>query len=390
MTTAAGLQVTGNYWAAIWADYDNDGFLDLFVTNAGNTGQGPGNANRLFHNNGDGTFNDVASSLNLALQDNISLHKGAAWADYNNDGFLDLLIKDGIGNEQDNGAGSSGPHRLFRNTPNGNHFVTVDLRGTESNSHGIGARVSVTSSDGLTCFRQNTGDGGGNFYSQGSGPLNFGIGTATDATIMVTWPSRIVDVVSHVAANSAIAIVEGSYPSPTPTPTPAPSPTETPTPTPSPTETPTPTPTATPTPTETPTPTPTPSPTETPTPVPTATPTPTETPTPTPTPAPTDTPTPTPTATPTPTPAPPTITKQPANRTVQAGSSAKFTVIAAGDPPLAYQWKKNSMDISGATGPTYLTSATTLGDNGSVYSVVISNPGGSVTSRSAKLAVIAQ
>ena len=51
----------------------------------------PGNANRLFHNNGDGTFIDVAS-LNLALQDNTSLQK-AAWADYNNDGFVDLLIK---------------------------------------------------------------------------------------------------------------------------------------------------------------------------------------------------------------------------------------------------------------------------------------------------------
>ena len=355
VTTAAGVQVTGNYWAAIWGDYDNDGFLDLFVTNSGNTGQGPGNANRLFHNNGDGTFIDVASTLNLALQDNTSLHKGAAWADYNNDGFIDLLIKDGIGNEQDNGGGSSGAHRLFRNTPNGNHFVTVDLRGTQSNYHGIGARVSVTTSDGLTCFRQNTGDGGGNFYSQGSGPLNFGIGTATDATIVVSWPSRIVDVVSQVPANSVIAIVEGSFGNPSPTPTP--------TATPTPTETPTPTPTATPTPTETPTPTPT------------ATPTPTETPTPTPT--------------ATPSPAPPTITKQPANRTVQAGSPAKFTVIASSDTPLAYQWQKNSVAISGATGSAYVTPATTLSDNGSVYSVVISNAGGSVTSRSAKLAVIA-
>ena len=124
------------------------------MTNSGNTGQGPGNANRLFHNNGDGTFIDVASTLNLALQDNTSLHKGAAWADYNNDGFVDLLIKDGIGNESRTMAGVSGAHRLFRNTPNGNHFVTVDLRGTQSNYHGIGARVSVTTSDGLTCFRR--------------------------------------------------------------------------------------------------------------------------------------------------------------------------------------------------------------------------------------------
>lgn len=136
-----------------------------------------------------------------------------------------------------------------------------------------------------------------------------------------------------------------------------------------------------------PTPTPTPSPTGTPTP--TATPTPTESPTATPTPTPTATPTPTPTATPTPspTPAPPAITTQPLNRTTAVGQTAKFSVVATGDAPLSYQWRKNGANIADATRASYTTPAATLADNGAVFSVVVSNGGGSVTSNDAALTV---
>ena len=151
----------------------------------------------------------------------------------------------------------------------------------------------------------------------------------------------------------------------------------TPTPTPTPSETPTPTPT------DTPTPTPTDTPTPTPTPTPTDTPTPTETPTPTPT----ETPTPSPTATPTPTPVPPSITTQPANRTVTVGQTAKFSVTATGGAPLLYQWRKNGANIVGASNSSYTTPATTAPDNGALFSVVVSNGGGSVTSNNATLTV---
>ena len=102
---------------------------------------------------------------------------------------------------------------------------------------------------------------------------------------------------------------------------------------------------------------------------------------------PTPTPTPTPTATPTPTPPPPTIRKQPRDETVAAGSRAKFHVIADGTPPLSYQWKKNGTNINGATTDTYSTPRVTQSDNGSLFSVVVSNSGGSVTSSDAKLTV---
>jgi len=211
VAAVAGVDTTTNTWAAVWGDYDNDGFLDLFVARPGRGAIGVGNANLLYHNNGNGTFTDVAAAEGVALQDDLptSAHKVAAWVDYNNDGFLDLLIKDGIGDEGDNGPETIGFHRLFKNNGNSNHFIKVNLVGQQSNRGGIGARVTVTSTAGMS-FRQNNGGGGGEEASQGSEPLHFGIGTATEATVEVIWPSGIVDIVSSVAANSTLTIVEGS------------------------------------------------------------------------------------------------------------------------------------------------------------------------------------
>jgi hypothetical protein len=266
----AGVTATGqSTWAAAWGDYDNDGFLDLFVSNAGVSTTGVGNANFLYHNNGDGTFTNVAVEEGVALEDNISLHKGVAWGDYNNDGFLDLVIKDGIG---DQGSGSYGLHRLFKNNGNNNHFIKVILLGGQSNRRGIGAGVTVTYV-GRMSFQQNIGGGGGENDSQGCTPLHFGIGTATDGTVTVKWPSGIIDTFPSVAANTTLTVLEASTPTPTPTPT------ATPTPTPPATATPTPTPTPTTTPSLNRTPTPTPSPTATPTPTLTPTPRPSISPT---------------------------------------------------------------------------------------------------------------
>ncbi|MDQ3115184.1 MAG: alkaline phosphatase D family protein [Verrucomicrobiota bacterium] len=103
--------------------------------------------------------------------------------------------------------------------------------------------------------------------------------------------------------------------------------------------------------------------------------------------APTPTPTPTPTATPTPTPAPPAITNQPKDATVALGQRAKFKVAASGEPPLLYQWAKNGTNIAGATQASYSTPPAVLADDGSLFTVTVSNVSGSVTSRAAKLTV---
>jgi hypothetical protein len=83
----------------------------------------------------------------------------------------------------------------------------------------------------------------------------------------------------------------------------------------------------------------------------------------------------------------PTITTQPANTTVKAGRTAKFTVTATGTAPLHYQWRKNGTNITGATKSSYTTPPSTPADNGALYSVVVSNTVGTVTSNNATLTV---
>ena len=83
----------------------------------------------------------------------------------------------------------------------------------------------------------------------------------------------------------------------------------------------------------------------------------------------------------------PVITTQPVNQSVVVGQTATFTVTATGGGTIAYQWKKNGTDISGATSSTYTTPATSIGDNGAVFTVVVTNSHGSATSNAAILSV---
>ncbi|MCX8516809.1 MAG: DUF1566 domain-containing protein [Rhodoferax sp.] len=82
----------------------------------------------------------------------------------------------------------------------------------------------------------------------------------------------------------------------------------------------------------------------------------------------------------------PAIGKQPENQSVVTGASASFSVTAAGTSP-SYQWKKNGSDISGAISSTYTMLATSLEDNGALFTVVVSNTAGTVTSNEGRLAV---
>ena len=208
VTDQAGAGITANTWAAVWGDYDNDGFLDLFAANSGDLPNN--NACFLFHNNGNGTFTDVAAAQGLQLQDNLSAHKGASWADYDNDGFLDLMIKNGVGTE----SGGTGTHRLYRNTHPGNtnHWLKIKLVGTQSNLNGIGAKLKlVTSNPNRTQFRQNDGGGGGELYSQSCEPIHFGLGQATQAKLQITWPSGVVDTLRGVQADQTLTVTEGLH-----------------------------------------------------------------------------------------------------------------------------------------------------------------------------------
>jgi hypothetical protein len=84
---------------------------------------------------------------------------------------------------------------------------------------------------------------------------------------------------------------------------------------------------------------------------------------------------------------PPTITTQPANRTVKEGQKARFSVVASGTAPLRYQWRKNGVNITGATDASYTSPPTTPADNGALFAVTVTNRAGSVTSNNAILTV---
>ena len=83
----------------------------------------------------------------------------------------------------------------------------------------------------------------------------------------------------------------------------------------------------------------------------------------------------------------PSITTQPTAQTVTAGQSATFSVTATGIAPLTYQWRKNGTNISGATSSSYTTPAISSADNGAVFTVVVSNSTGTVTSNNATITV---
>jgi len=83
----------------------------------------------------------------------------------------------------------------------------------------------------------------------------------------------------------------------------------------------------------------------------------------------------------------PTISSQPSNQSVTVGQTATFNVTAGGSAPLSYQWRRNTVNISGATSARYTTAATVAGDNGAKFDVVVSNSAGSTTSNQATLTV---
>jgi tetratricopeptide (TPR) repeat protein len=112
VTEQAGLKIWGPAFTASWVDYDGDGRLDLFVANNLGGAFDRKTPNRLFHNNGDGTFSEVTEVAGLAtLWPTI----GSAWCDYNDDGYPDLFLSNAMGRSQ-----------LYRNNGNGT-FTDVSV-----------------------------------------------------------------------------------------------------------------------------------------------------------------------------------------------------------------------------------------------------------------------
>jgi enediyne biosynthesis protein E4 len=197
VTTQAGfsLPTSGLFPAPNWGDFDNDGDLDVYFSNYRGT-------NSLFVNRGDGTF--VSADVGSPLRDG-ERDLGGAWVDYDNDGFLDLFISAG--------DGQLVPNFLYRNNlrnaGNQNHWFRVRLQGRASNRFGVGSVLRLRATiDGREVLQlRQTAKAGWDTASQWV--AHFGLGDATKVdTLRIEWPSGIVQELKDVAVDQILTVVE--------------------------------------------------------------------------------------------------------------------------------------------------------------------------------------
>ena len=182
-----------------WGDIDNDGDLDLFVANDYEYDTNP---NFLYINNGDGTFTKNTTSVAVTDSSSQAPH-GVAFADYNNNGFLDLF------------AAVHGPNFFLENVEpdngNTNHWIELKLVGDTSNRSAIGAKVWATATifgSEVTQLREISAQTG--MASQNSLRVHFGFGDATTITqIRIEWPSGSEQTLTGVSVDQIMTVTEG-------------------------------------------------------------------------------------------------------------------------------------------------------------------------------------
>jgi hypothetical protein len=185
-------------WGTKFFDYDNDGWVDLFVANGHVYPQRGQYRQRelLHHNNGDGTFSEVAARAGAALIEE-RVGRGAAFGDFDNDGDVDVVVADLDGSPQ-----------LLRNDGgNSNSSVLIKLVGAKSGRDGIGARVKIVTGDLVQIDEVRSG---GSYLSQSDLRLHFGLQKRSKIDLVeVRWPSGVVDKIANLDANKIITISEG-------------------------------------------------------------------------------------------------------------------------------------------------------------------------------------
>src|SRR4051812_6878187 len=225
----AGVAATDWSWAPLFADLDNDGRKDLFVTNGvyrrpndmdyityvGNEAVQASLrdtitaanlnllqkmphvalANYAFHNEGDLHFANVAEQWGLSQP---GFSNGAVYVDLNNSGNLDLVV---------NNIGA--PASIYRNNAravNGTHYLTVQLRGSGANTAGIGARLEISGAEGKQVLEQMPTRG---FLSSVDPRPHFGLGSSsTIDTLRVIWPDRRSQTLLNVSGDRILTLAE--------------------------------------------------------------------------------------------------------------------------------------------------------------------------------------
>lgn len=186
--------------SAVAGDFDNDMDLDLYLVCAGPV---ENLSNRLYENDGQGNFRLVPDTGG-ASGSTIGRGDVVVTADYDGDGFLDLFVTNGAGLE----PFGHGPHQLFHNLGNGNHWLEIDLEGVLSNRDGIGASVELEAGGVMQRREQR---GGMHGYAQNHQRLHFGLAHNTKVDwLRVRWPSGRVQRITEVQANQIIRIRESA------------------------------------------------------------------------------------------------------------------------------------------------------------------------------------
>jgi hypothetical protein len=196
VTQAAGIsQTEAQYvsWGTGVHDFDNDGRADIFVVHGGLIHMVP-QEHTVFRGLGGMKFEDVSSAAGAFFAVK-SVGRGAAFADYDNDGRMDAFI-----------VNLGGPAYLLHNVSPAGHWIGVKLVGHKSNRDGIGARVEI-SVGGTPQSRERMAGSG--YLSQDDPRLHFGLGTATKVDrLTVVWPSGTRQVLENVAADSVVTVEE--------------------------------------------------------------------------------------------------------------------------------------------------------------------------------------
>jgi enediyne biosynthesis protein E4 len=192
-------QLTG--WSLGAYDFDNDGWKDLFFALAHfprlerYTGRESALPNKVFRNAAGRTFEELPTG-EAGLQ-SAAQHHGAAFADFDNDGLVDVVV-----------SVLNGPAKLFRNTTtDAGQWLAFKLRGRQSNREGLGARVAVTLPDGRVLYNHAVSSVG---YASTSEPLvRFGLGASTSVTkAVIRWPSGRTQTLTAIQPGQVLQVDE--------------------------------------------------------------------------------------------------------------------------------------------------------------------------------------
>ncbi len=192
-------------WGAGIYDLNNDGFKDLFSANSHvseNADLDPQQhyrqANAVFLNLRDGTFQDVSAQAGTAMTSRAA-HRGAAFGDLNNDGRIDVVVS----------AIGSPAELLYNLSVGGNHWLTIQTIGVKSNRDGIGTQIKLTSASGAVQYNEVTT--AGSYASSSDKRVHFGLGRDKMVKeIELRWPSGVVQVLHNVKADQILKVTEGA------------------------------------------------------------------------------------------------------------------------------------------------------------------------------------